>query len=62
MSQASISIEHVRMTVDKPFDAFGAAFEGQLGHFEPGAHEELDGGDLQAVKALLESMAGPSGP
>jgi len=61
MSQASISIEHVRLTVDKPFDAFSAAFEGQLGHFEPGAYEELDGGDPQAVKARLESMAGPSG-
>jgi uncharacterized protein (DUF302 family) len=62
MSQSRISIEHVRLTVDKPFDEFTAAFEGQLGRFVPGVYEELErGGDPQAVKARLESMAGPSG-
>jgi uncharacterized protein (DUF302 family) len=59
MSQ--ISIEHVRLTVDKPFDAFRAAFEGQLGRFDPSAYEELAHGDPQAVRARLESMTGPSG-
>jgi uncharacterized protein (DUF302 family) len=62
MSQSRISIEHVRLTVDKPFDEFTAAFEGQLGRFVPSVYEELErGGDPQAVKARLESMAGPSG-
>jgi hypothetical protein len=61
MSRSSISIEHVRLTADKPYDEFSAAFEGQLGRFEPGAYEELEGGDPQAVRARLESMAGPSG-
>jgi uncharacterized protein (DUF302 family) len=61
MSRSSISIEHVRLTADKPYDEFSAAFEGQLGRFEPGAYEGLEGGDPQAVRARLESMAGPSG-
>ena len=59
MSQ--ISIEHVRLAVDKPYDAFRAAFEGLLGHFDPSAYEELAHGDPQAVRAKLESMTGPSG-
>ena len=56
-----ISIEHVRLTVDRPFDAFRAAFEGQLGHFHPSAYEALEHGDPQAARARLESMTGPSG-
>jgi hypothetical protein len=51
MSRSSIGIEHVRSTVDKPFDAFSAAFEGQLGHFEPSAYEGPEHGDPQAVRA-----------
>ncbi|SIN72513.1 Uncharacterized conserved protein, DUF302 family [Singulisphaera sp. GP187] len=57
-----ISIEHVRQTVGKPFDEFRATFEGQLGHFDPSAYEGfVEDGDSQAVRARLESMAGPSG-
>ena len=56
-----ISIEHVRLTVDRPFDAFRTAFEGQLGHFHPSAYEALEHGDPQAARARLESMTGPSG-
>lgn len=59
MSQ--INIEHVHLTVDKPFDAFCTAFEGQLGRFDPSAYEGLTHGDPQAVRAKLESMTGPSG-
>ena len=47
--------------MDKPFDEFSAAFEGQLGRFDPSAYEELENGDPQAARARLESMAGPSG-
>ena len=61
MSQSRISIEHVRLTVDKPFDEFTAAFEGQLGRFEPSAYEEIERGDPEAVRARLETMTGPSG-
>jgi uncharacterized protein (DUF302 family) len=56
-----ISIEHVRLTVDRPFDAFRTSFEGQLGHFHPSAYEALEHGDPQAARARLESMTGPSG-
>jgi len=35
-----ISIEHVRLTVEKPFDAFRADFENQLGRFDPSAYED----------------------
>ena len=56
-----ISIEHVRLTVDRPFDSFRTAFEGQLGHFHPSAYEALEHGDPRAARAELESMTGPSG-
>ena len=62
MSQSTISIEHVHLTVDKPFEEFSAAFEDQLGRFDPVAYKELEaGGDSQAARARLETMAGPSG-
>jgi uncharacterized protein (DUF302 family) len=61
MSETSISIKHVRVSVDRPFDAFRAAFERQLGRFDPSAYKELDSGEFQAVRTRLESMAGPSG-
>ena len=62
MSQSSITIEHVHLTADKPFEKFTAAFEQQLGLFDPSAYKELEGGgDPQATKARLESMVGPSG-
>ena len=56
-----ISIEHVRLMVGRPFDAFKTAFEGQLGQFHPSAYQALEDGDPQAARARLESMAGPSG-
>ena len=62
MSQSTISVKHVRLTVDKPFDEFTVAFERQLGHFEENVYKELEeGGDPAAAKARLESMVGPSG-
>ncbi|AMV40141.1 DUF302 domain-containing protein [Planctomyces sp. SH-PL62] len=56
-----ISIEHVRLTLDRPFDAFRTAFEGQLGRFDPIAYEALEHGDPKAARSKLESMTGPSG-
>jgi uncharacterized protein (DUF302 family) len=62
MSQSRISIEHVRLTADKPFEEFTAAFEQQLGHFEPDVYKALEeGGDPAAVTSRLASMVGPSG-
>jgi uncharacterized protein (DUF302 family) len=47
--------------VGRPFDAFRAAFEGQLGQFHSSAYEAFEHGDPQAARARLEAMAGPSG-
>ena len=40
MSQSSISVAHVRLTTEKPFDEFTAAFEGQLGLFDQDVYKE----------------------
>jgi uncharacterized protein (DUF302 family) len=62
VSQSTINVEHVRVTVDKTFEKFTVALEQQLGHFDPVAYEDLkSGGDPQAVRTRLESMTGPSG-
>lgn len=62
MSQSRITVEHVQLTLDKPFEPFTVAFEQQIGRFDPAAYQELEGGgDPQATKARLESMVGPSG-
>jgi uncharacterized protein (DUF302 family) len=62
MSQSRIQIDHVHLRVDTPFEAFTAALEEGLGQFDPDVYKELEeGGDPAAVKARIESMAGPSG-
>jgi uncharacterized protein (DUF302 family) len=61
MSQSRISIEHVRLVVDRPYDDFRAAFEGRLGRFEPDVYKQLDGEDPRSVRSRIESMAGPIG-
>ena len=62
MSQSRLDVEHVRLTADKPFERFTAAFKQQLGRFEPDVYKDFEAGaDPAAIKARLESMAGPSG-
>ena len=62
MSQSRIQIDHIHLTVDTPFEAFTAALEKGLGQFDPDVYRELrEGADPAAVKARIESMAGPSG-
>jgi uncharacterized protein (DUF302 family) len=62
MSRSRIEVGHVRLTADKPFEQFTAAFEQQLGRFEPDVYKEFEaGGDPAVVKSRLESMADPSG-
>jgi uncharacterized protein (DUF302 family) len=62
MSQTRFSVEHVRHTSDRPFGEVAAAFEHQLGRFDPEVYRSLDaGGDPAATRAKLESMVGPSG-
>ncbi|MDR3636800.1 MAG: hypothetical protein P4L84_23550 [Isosphaeraceae bacterium] len=65
MSQSRIEVEHVRLMVDKSFEGFTAAFEQQLGRFEPGVYQALEeGGDPVALRARLEirMCPGPIAP
>ena len=62
MTESRFSVVHVRMTSNRPFADVQAAFERQLGRFDPDVYQALaQGGDPPTVRTKLESMAGPSG-
>src|SRR3954454_14487829 len=62
MSGNHFTVDHVRITTDKPFEDVTTAFERQLGRFEPGVYQPLAaGGDAEGARAKIEAMAGPSG-
>ena len=62
MSPTRISVDHIRLATNKPFEDVTKAFEQQLGRFEPEVYKALaEGGDAEATKAKIEAMAGPSG-
>ena len=62
MSEYRFTVDHVRLTTDKPFEEVAKAIERQLGRFDPDAYKSLAaGGDAEAVRAKIEAMAGPSG-
>ncbi len=62
MADSCFTADHVRVTGAGPFDQVRAAFERQLGRFDPEALRPLAaGGDVAAVRARIEAMAGPSG-
>ncbi len=62
MNTTRISVDHVRLTTDKPFDEVTAAFERQLGTFDPEVRRAAtESGDTEAAKAKIEAMVGPSG-
>jgi uncharacterized protein (DUF302 family) len=62
MNGARFTVDHVRLTTDKPFGDVTAAFERQLGRFDPNVHQALaEGGDAERARAGIEAMAGPSG-
>ncbi len=62
MNTTRISVDHVRLTTDKPFEDVTKAFERQLGRFDPDVYKALaEGGDAEEAKAKIEAMAGPSG-
>jgi uncharacterized protein (DUF302 family) len=57
-----VTVEHVRVVADKPFDRVAKALERQLGQFDPEVYKSLSaGGDAEKVRARIEAMAGPSG-
>jgi len=62
MHVTRITVDHVRVVADKPFDQVRKAFEQQLGQFNPEVLKSLSTGeDTEKVRAKIEAMVGPSG-
>ncbi len=62
MNVTRITVDHVRVEVDKPFDQVRKAFEQQLGQFNEETYKSLAAGeDVEKTRAKLETMVGPSG-
>jgi uncharacterized protein (DUF302 family) len=62
MNVTRITVDHVRVAADKPFDQVRKAFEQQLGQFEPEVLKSLSAGeDPEKVRAKIKAMEGPSG-
>ena len=62
MNTTGISVDHVRLTTNKPFGDVTKAFEQQVGRFDPDVYKALaEGGNAEGAKAKIEAMAGPSG-
>jgi uncharacterized protein (DUF302 family) len=62
MDVARITVDHVRVVADKPFDKVSKAFEQQLGQYNPEVSKWLAAGeDAEKVKAKIEALVGPSG-
>jgi uncharacterized protein (DUF302 family) len=56
-----ITVEHVHVTSEKPFDQVTKAFVEQLGR-EPGSNKDLAAGtDPEKLRAKLKAAEGPSG-
>ena len=62
MNVTRITVDHVRVVADEPFDQVIKAFEQQLGEFNPEVYKSLNAGeDAEKVRAKIEAMVGPSG-
>jgi uncharacterized protein (DUF302 family) len=62
MNDTRFTVDHVRLTTDKPFEEVAKAFERRLGRFDPDTFKALAvGGDAEGARAKIEGMAGPSG-
>jgi uncharacterized protein (DUF302 family) len=62
MNVTRITVDHVRVVADKPFDKATKAFEQQLGQFDPEVYKSLAAGeDVEKVRKKIEAMVGPSG-
>lgn len=62
MNSTRISVDHVRLATNKPFDEVTSEFERQLGRFDPDVYKALArGGDAEGAKTKIGAMAGPSG-
>jgi uncharacterized protein (DUF302 family) len=62
MNVTRITVEHIQVVAEKPFDQVTKAFEQQLGQFNEEAYKSLAAGeDVEKARAKLEAMVGPSG-
>lgn len=62
MNDSHITVDHIRLVADKPFEDVAKAFERQLGRFDPDVYKALAaGGDGEGARAKIAAMAGPSG-
>jgi uncharacterized protein (DUF302 family) len=62
MNNTRITVDHVHLATDKPFEEVTTAFEGQLGRFDPDVRKAAtEIGDTEEAKAKIEAMVGPSG-
>jgi uncharacterized protein (DUF302 family) len=62
MNVTRITVEHIRVVAEKPFDQAVKAFEQQLGQFNEETYKSLAAGeDVEKVRAKLQAMVGPSG-
>ena len=62
MDDTRFTVDHVRLTTDKPFEEVAKAFERRLGRFDPDVLKALAAGeDAEGIRARIQSMAGPSG-
>jgi uncharacterized protein (DUF302 family) len=62
MNVTRITIDHVRVVTDKPFDKVSKAFERQLGQFDPEVYKSLAAGeDAEKVRAKIAATVGSSG-
>ena len=62
MNVTRITVEHIRVVAEKPFDQVAKAFEQQQGQFNEETYKSLAAGeDVEQARAKLEAMVGPSG-
>jgi uncharacterized protein (DUF302 family) len=62
VNNTRITVDHVHLATDKPFEEVTAAFERQLGRFDPDVRKSAtEIGDTEEAKARIGAMTGPSG-
>ncbi len=62
MNVTRITVEHVRVVADEPFEQVVKALERQMGQFNPEVYKSLGAGeDAEKVRARIEAMVGASG-
>jgi uncharacterized protein (DUF302 family) len=61
MSDTAFTVNHIRVTTDRPFEDVTAAFESRLGRFDPDVSKGLAASaDAETIRTKLEGMVGPS--